>query len=54
MNFMLLLDNKMADLMSSFKPHYTVMGMSEPGGFGSNIEHPKPVMSTVSNWLRGG
>ena len=54
MNLMLMLDNKMNDLMYPLSPHFNIFDMEKPGGFGGNIEIPKPVIATMANWLRCG
>jgi len=53
MNFMLMLDNKMADLMQPLASHYNCFDMASPGGFSGNIELPKPTLATMSAWLSG-
>ena len=52
-NVSLLLDNHMARLVDPLKPHYNVFSLEEPQQFSGNIEIPKPVIATISNWLHG-
>ncbi len=48
----MLLDLYLAGLADRFKPHNNLFELSEPGKMSSNIKIPKPMISTIANWLR--
>lgn len=53
LNFMLSLDNYMADAWYPLEPHFTVMEFTDPYESSGNTASPKPVVSSISNWLEG-
>ena len=53
LNFSIATDNKIADLWRPLQPHHNVFELNKPGKISSNILMPKPVVSTMSNFLDG-
>lgn len=50
-NFMLHLDNEMAEALYPLSPHMSVFDLREPRKVSSNLSMPKPVVSTIANWM---
>lgn len=51
MNNLLMLDDTMADLLYPLSPHYNVVDTSKYRQLTGNMDIPKPVISSISNWL---
>lgn len=54
LNFMLSLDNFMADAWYPLEPHFTIMEFTDPFENSGNMAKPKPVISSISNWMNKG
>lgn len=54
MNVSIATDNEMAKHWMALAPHNNVFVMNSPRAISNNIEIPKPVISTFSNWLERG
>jgi hypothetical protein len=50
-NFSLAIDNYVADAYKNLEPHKSVFSLDEPFKVSSNLSMPKPVISTISNFI---
>lgn len=51
MNIVLSLDNKTTDELQHLAPHKNMIDLDNPRSLTSAAKIPKPVASTISNWL---
>lgn len=51
LNATLAIDLVTADAMRALAPHMSVFGFRKPREVTSNLEHPKPVVSTTANFI---
>lgn len=51
LNLVIALDNEMSDMWYSLAPHNNIFTLTQPKEISGNIAIPKPVLSTMSNWL---
>lgn len=51
MNFMLAIDNLLAQELGHLDSDRGVMNLNQPRSTSKNISMPKPVVATISNWL---
>lgn len=51
MNFALMLDKKMADGVETLAPHFSAFTLKRPFQVSGDIQYPKPVLATFSNYL---
>lgn len=51
MNGTLALDHYISEAIQNLAPHKSVLDMSEPRKISKNLSIPKPVLSTIANWL---
>lgn len=52
LNLSIAIDNKMARHWQALAPHKNVFVLSKPREVSGNISIPKPVIATMSNWMR--
>jgi hypothetical protein len=52
LNLSIAIDNEMADHWKALAPHRNVFVLNEPRKISDNIAIPKPVVSTMANWIR--
>lgn len=50
---MLMLDNKMSSAIKRLAPHKSVIDSNKPRALTSIGNMPKPVASTINNWIMG-
>ena len=50
-NFSLAIDNYVAGAYKNLEPHKSVFSLDEPYKVSGNLSMPKPVISTISNFL---
>lgn len=53
MALMLMLDNYMSDQIEALAPHKNMLDPNKPRTLTSVASMPKPVASTISNWMTG-
>jgi hypothetical protein len=51
LNFSICVDNFLADKWKTLEPHYNVFEATTPLEISDNISIPKPVISSISNWI---
>lgn len=51
LNFSLAVDNYIAKELENLSPHKSVFGLGSPYKVEDTISIPKPVVSTISNWI---
>jgi hypothetical protein len=51
LNFSICIDNFLADKWKTLEPHYNVFEATTPLEISDNISIPKPVISSISNWI---
>lgn len=51
MSLMLMLDNQMSDQIEALAPHKNVIDINNPRTLTGAATMPKPVASTISNWI---
>jgi hypothetical protein len=51
MNIVMALDNKASDDLGHLAPHKSMYDLNKPRSLTSNARMPKPVASTIANWL---
>lgn len=51
MSLMLMLDNFMADQIEALAPHKNILDPNQPRGLTNVADMPKPVASTINNWI---
>ena len=51
MNLVMALDNKMSRELEQLAPHKSMLDMNKPRSLTNNAAIPKPVASTIANWL---
>ena len=47
----MMLDNKASDLTDNLAPHKNMFEVNKPRALSSVARFPKPVASTIANWL---
>lgn len=53
MNMVLSLDNKTTDELANLAPHKNIINLDVPRTLTDAARIPKPVASTISNWIHG-
>ena len=51
LNYSIAIDSHLGNLWKTLEPHNNVFLANSPGNISNNISIPKPVISTISNWL---
>ncbi len=51
MNLVLVLDNETGDQIETLAPHKNMYDINHPRALSNSASLPKPVVSTISNWI---
>ncbi len=54
LNILLITDKEMMRKMYRLSPHYGILSLQEPSKVSGCVGMPKPVVSTIDNWLKKG
>ncbi len=54
LNLLLIIDKEMMRKMYRLSPHYGILSLQEPSKVSGCVGMPKPVVSTIDNWLKKG
>lgn len=52
MNLTLPLTKTISDSLENFSPHHNILSLQSPNSFSNVLSYPKPIISTIYNWLR--
>lgn len=54
LNLLLIIDKEMMRKTYRLSPHYGILSLQEPSKVSGCVGMPKPVVSTIDNWLKKG